>query len=81
MKKRSAIATLAAAAVVALAMGMSAPAAEAKTIINIGIGGPGFFGWHHWNGRYCGWRNHRNKVWSRRYHRWVWVRERRRHCR
>jgi hypothetical protein len=70
MKHRT-LFSLAAAAIVALSMGTAAPKpAEAGIHIYLGAGG------HH----NCRWRRVHVKVWSRYYHRWIWVWQKRRVC-
>ena len=69
--KHRVIVSLASAAVVALAMGVTTPATPAQAGIHICIG-PCY---HH-----CHWRWVHVKVWSKKYHKRIWVWEKRRVC-
>lgn len=70
--KNRVIVSLASAAVVALAMGLTAPITPAQAGIHICIG-PCHY-------HRCHWKLVHVKVWSRHFHKWIWVWEKRRVC-
>ena len=71
--KHRAIVSLASAAAIAFAMGMTAPAKPANAHIFLGME----FGHHHYH---CHKKWVRVKVWSKKYHKRIWVWQLRRVC-